>query len=367
MELSKRSCLTSAKTFDQTLPRGHTSEITDVKRRGGHRMAERPRRTFTFKGSLAKRATNSPATSKQRAGAHSPAASSRDASLMRTAGVSDSVRSRRVRSTSKIRTPATQRSRSRSTQRHTASQKPSPKPPSRAASAAGSQPASRKASSVAAEPNLPSLSMPPPSALAPVSTAAAVDSELREMIGQPLSPPEFIKVEESKLVSSPPPKSSDSEEEEEDDGLEADDEQPEPNVTIEVPRSPSIVGYRKVMYDEQDHKWIAHWKMEEDAKRAKERRKLEALKAKTVAKQQQLPKPHKVKGRSTAQMQVMFPTAIIKEDRRHGFVHNINMTDPLRLELHKRKAPIVPTFYQKHILQFGKLPFRNNPRPHPVV
>lgn len=347
--LSKRSCLTACQRFDQTLTRGHNSEITDVKRRGGHRgVGHSGRRTFTFKGSQGRRAASHSA-SKQRG--HSPG-SSRDASLMRvTAAESGSTRTRRARLT--VRTPAT--SRSRSTVRRTATSQQ--RPSSRAASAAGSLPASRKASSGGGEPN----SMPPP--------AAPPADEAREAVGGPLSPPDFIKTEESKLVSSPP-KSSDSEDAEEGESPAPDGEagaggDEQPQVTIEVPRSPSVVGYRKVMYDEEDHKWVEHWKVEEDAKRAKERKRREAQLARTAAKQ--VLAARKVKGRTTARMQVMFPTAIIRQDRRHGFVHAINMTDPLRLELHKRKAPIVPTFYQQHILKYGKLPFRNNPRPHPVV
>lgn len=123
------------------------------------------------------------------------------------------------------------------------------------------------------------------------------------------------------------------------------------------------------MYDETTDKWIEYWKVEEDEKQIEERRRQEAAKAKMARELAAvLPgPPHKVKGRSTARLQVMFPTAIIRGDRRSGFINNINMTDPLRLELYKRKTPVVPTYFQKHILQFGKLPFRNNPRPHPIV
>lgn len=135
----------------------------------------------------------------------------------------------------------------------------------------------------------------------------------------------------------------------------------------EVSVSPSIVGYRKLVYDEPENKWVEYWKIEEDARRAQKKEKTQKLLEKLNV-QKAKPKIHPVKGKITAKMQVMFPTAIVKQDKRHGqYYQNILMTDPLRIELYKRRAPIVPTFYQEHIVKYGKLPFRNNPRPHPVV
>lgn len=136
----------------------------------------------------------------------------------------------------------------------------------------------------------------------------------------------------------------------------------------ELSTSPSVVGYRKLVYNEEDDKWVEHWKIEEDIRRAKKKAKEQKLLKKLEA-DKRAPKVHPVKGRITAKIQVMFPTAIVKQDRRHGgaLYQSILMTDPLRIELHKRRAPIVPTYYQEHIAKYGKLPFRNNPRPHPIV
>ncbi len=325
--------------FNETLNRGHQSEITDIKRRGGYRAYNASgRRTFTFKGSQSKR----PAESKGRSRVRHTPASSKNASFLKTVS-SESAHVNYARSASqarrKARTPATSRSRSRSTVR-TKQRAPSPKAPSRAASVAGSQPPSRKASIAAI------VDIPP-------AEGTPMDFKELPVVQEPPTP-EVIKIEESKLVSSPKSSDSESHDEDEDTENEADDS---------VSSSPSVVAYRKLVFNEEQNKWIEHLKVEEDLKKLRQQKKREAVVAK-------IPPPvtnvHKVKGRSTAKMQVMFPTAIIKQDRRRGFNH-ITMTDPLRIELHKRKAPIVPTYFQEHILKYGKLPFRNNPRPHPIV
>lgn len=119
----------------------------------------------------------------------------------------------------------------------------------------------------------------------------------------------------------------------------------------------SPVQYRKVFYDENEHKWIEHQIFEEDYKTSKS--PLKPIK-KTRSK---IGKPHQIKGRRTTVMRQMLPTAFMKLDNSVPF-YNIQITDPLRIELYKRKMPVVPTYFQEHIYKFGKLPFRNNPRPH---
>lgn len=119
----------------------------------------------------------------------------------------------------------------------------------------------------------------------------------------------------------------------------------------------SPVQYRKVFYDENEHKWIQHQIFEEDYKTSKS-----PLKP-TEKSRSKIGKPHQIKGRRTTVMRQMLPTAFVKLDNSFPF-YNIQITDPLRIDLYKRKMPVVPTYFQEHIYKFGKLPFRNNPRPH---
>ncbi|XKL64969.1 hypothetical protein PGB90_005055 [Kerria lacca] len=325
---SKRSCMTSEKKVGVSSARRHWSEITDIKRRPESKTGNpSSRRLFLFKGSQTKRQTELQGKTRSR---RTPA-NSKNGSIQRT--TSHSVKVRQGRST--IFGRGKVRSRSRSTIRT----KPdmSAKLSSRSASVGGSQPGSRKESIQLIE--------------SPSREGATVNTKDTLIIRDQL--PEIIHTEESKLVQSSP-KTTDSEE-----------ESPlERKKQIELSKSPSIVGYRKVVYDESTNKWVEHWKMIANMQKF-DKVNDETVKGKNMRANNNA--CHKVKGRCTARMQMMFPTAIIRPDRRHGFQHNIMMTDNLRIELHKRKAPIVPTYFQDHILKFGKLPFRNNPRPHLVV
>ena len=121
------------------------------------------------------------------------------------------------------------------------------------------------------------------------------------------------------------------------------------------------ITYRKIFYDDAHHKWIEHQIYEVNNDESSE-----TMKRKIVPKSVKRPrKPRRVKGRQTAIMRHMLPTALIKSKNDDDKIYrNIDMTDQLRMELHKRNMPVVPMYFQEHIYKFGKLPFRNNPRMH---
>lgn len=147
------------------------------------------------------------------------------------------------------------------------------------------------------------------------------------------------------------------------DALPADSLPESHRVHVVLHRSPSLVVHRKIIYDENAQKWVEYKKFIESEKRVLERKHKREKKEK--AKNTTRVEPHKVRGRTTTHIQTLFPTALIRTNKNN--FENITVTDPLRIELYKRRAPLVPTYFQQHIMKFGKLPFRNNPRPHPIV
>lgn len=317
--LSKKSSIRDNAVLYEALDRGHQSEMTRIKKPNKTSNVS-GRRMFTFVGSSGSRIAGPTAVK-----SHTPSKPATPRSR--------TPRSRRVHRS---------RSRSRSTLKNklltSLQQSAVKKDRSRSASqsshreTAANPPASKPVTPIPVE-----IAAPPKEAVSP---AILVDDE-----------PKVQTKDEPAAPMAPSVSSSDEEAKEEE----------------EISTSPSIVGYRKLVYSETDDKWVEYWKLEEDAKRANKKQKTQKLLDRWQA-QKLKPKVHPVKGRITAKMQVMFPTAIVKQDRRHGQYHqSILMTDPLRIELYKRRAPIVPTYYQEHIVKFGKLPFRNNPRPHPVV
>lgn len=130
------------------------------------------------------------------------------------------------------------------------------------------------------------------------------------------------------------------------------------NIREESPQ----IKYRKLYYSEDQHKWIEHVIIDEeiDPAQPKNRRKLS-----TGSRYERI-KPHRVKGRRTSALRDILPTAMVKSDgkKRKLPYDKIEVTDLLRMELHKRKMPVVPSYFQEHIFKFGKLPFRGNPRYH---
>lgn len=147
------------------------------------------------------------------------------------------------------------------------------------------------------------------------------------------------------------------------DALPADSLPKSHRVHVVLRRSPSLIVHRKIIFDENAQKWVEYKKFIESEKRVLERKHERERKKKV--KNSSRAEPHKVRGRTTTRIQTLFPTALIRTNKDN--FENITVTDPLRIELYKRRAPLVPTYFQQHIIKFGKLPFRNNPRPHPIV
>lgn len=118
----------------------------------------------------------------------------------------------------------------------------------------------------------------------------------------------------------------------------------------------SHVRYRKLFYSERENKWVEHLILEEDEPSGTD--------SKCKDEKEKFDLPHLVKGRQTQRFKQWLPTAFIKTERNRCFYDRIHVTDELRMELHKRKMPVVGSYFQEHIFKFGKLPFRGNPRPH---
>ncbi len=129
----------------------------------------------------------------------------------------------------------------------------------------------------------------------------------------------------------------------------------------------SPISYRKIFYDETADKWFEHRIFEEDLKLTSAPQPDTPTENAEIRYQQMTTDdaiPRRVKGRKTSKIRGILPTAFVKMKRCPiAPYHKIEMTDQLRMELHKRNMPVVPTYFQEHLFKFGKLPFRGNPRP----
>ncbi|XKL63493.1 hypothetical protein PGB90_005857 [Kerria lacca] len=129
----------------------------------------------------------------------------------------------------------------------------------------------------------------------------------------------------------------------------------------------SPVCYSKIFYNEAEDKWIEYRIFEEEEKFKLSQMLTVSPMENQIKEQSIIPKTkcRRLKGRKTSKLQRMLPTAFIKTDKREDLPYQkIEVTDQLRMELHKRNMPVVPCYFQKHIIEYGKLPFRSNPRSH---